>query len=599
MSSDTDPLAIGPHQPESELLKVVAVLNSGDVERAEQLCFGILENNPNFALAMSLLAEIYMRQGRVSDALKYSEQAVAAAPNDAAVLNNHAGLLNRSERSAEALEMADAALRLEPDLAEAHGNRASALVRLFRFAEARKALELALELKEELKPLISGIFVLLYGEEGQYKTARKLADAIANENPGVLEFALNRHRFTMYTPSLSRREERESTIALWNATPKSSDVVVRSTPRDYAPNRPLRIGYFSADFKKHPVSEFLKPVLQRHDPSHFQTILYDVTPEPDDVSQVIKGLADKYHRGVEQSDYELAQTISDDDVDLLVDLTGVFNDNRLNVFRYRPAPLQLMWIGYSGTSGLTEMDYVIADDYVCPRDADADFVEKIVRLPHHYLCHEIRDVPAFPFNPFAQVSAGITFGNFNNHMKLNTDVIRVWSEILKRVPNSNLYLKAAGFSNANIRTHVRRQFEARGIESQRLKITAHIVGDAHMNAYNEVDIALDPFPYCGTTTTVDALSMGVPVVTLVGERWVQRTSYGFLTGMGWGSLCATTEQEYMDIAIGLAQNPAQLRSMKAEGREKFLASPLCDPDRFTKELEAAYRTVWQQHCENV
>lgn len=599
MPSDAKPPLSANSEAHAELARAVEAVSRGNLSLAEGLCLNILNTTPDFAQALSLLAEVCWQQQRISEALEYSTHAVEVAPDDALVLNNHADLLNRYDRPTDALAAAEQALTLHPDLAEAHVNRATALASLFRFNEARKALDHALTLKRELKPVVYGNLVLLHGAEGQYQTARKFADAAAEEFPGVYELALNRHRLSMYTPGMTRQEERDRTRAFWDATPTpGKDTVKKNTSIVSSDSRPLRVGYFSADFKKHPVSMFLKPVLQRHDSAAFYTVLYDVTPEPDDYSQVIRALANEYHCGLEQSDTELAQSIADDEIDLLVDLTGVFNNNRLNVFRYKPAPVQAMWIGYSGTSALTEMDYVIADRYVCPDDADADFTESIVRLPDHYLCHEAADIAVSPRNPFVQATSGVTFGNFNNHMKLNSDVIRVWSEILKRVPNSKLYLKAPGLKSSELRRHVRRQFEARGVESNRLKISGPLSAEAHMSAYNEVDIALDPFPYCGTTTTVDALSMGIPVVTLVGERWVQRTSYGFLKGMGWESLCASTEQEYMDIAIGLAKNPARLQALKASGREKFVTSPVCDPDRFTRTLEDAYRMMWKQYCES-
>lgn len=599
MPSDAKPPLSAHAEADAELLRAADAVSRGDLCLGENLCLHILNVAPDFAQALSLLAEIRWQQQRTTEALEYSTLSVTAAPKDAMVLNNRADLLNRYDRPVEALQAAEAALTLDPDLAEAHVNRGTALTSLFRFTEAKKVFEHALALKKELRAVVYGNLIILHGAEGQYQTARKFADTVVEEFPGVYALALNRHRFSMYTPSITRRVERDTTKAFWDATPApEKEAVKKNISIDASTNRRLRVGYFSADFRNHPVSRFLKPVLQRHDSKKIHTVLYDVTPKSDDFSPVIRELADDYHCGLQQSDAELAQSIADDRIDLLVDLTGVFNNNRLNVFRYKPAPVQAMWIGYSGTSGLTEMDYVIADNFVCPNDADADFMESIVRLPDHYLCHEAADITVLPRNPFAQSTSGVTFGNFNNHMKLNSDVIRVWSEILKRVPNSKLYLKAPGFKSSELRQHVRRQFEARGVDNSRLKVSGPLSLEAHMSAYNEVDIALDPFPYCGTTTTVDALSMGIPVVTLVGERWVQRTSYSFLNGMGWESLCASTEKEYMDIAIGLAKNPSRLQALKASGREKFVGSALCDPDRFTKNLENAYRMMWQQYCES-
>lgn len=579
--------------------QAVASYSAGNIVEAERLCIEIQSLDSTYAHALGLLSAIRVHQNRLDEALTFSTQAVALAPDDATLINGYADVLNRTEKPSEALAKADMALGLRPDFAEAYINRGIALTAQYRFTEARKAFDRALSLNPNLKAIVLGNLALLHGEEGQYETSRKYSDAVAAENPGNYAYAFIRYRFSMYTPSVTRREERERTETVWICAPAIAQPVHRQSPPNLVPDRKLKVGYFSSDFKRHPVAMFLEPVLARHDRAQFETRLYDTTPNPDAFSEVIKGLADGYHCGLNQADEVLAQTIADDGVDILVDLTGLFQNCRLNVFRYRPAPVQASWIGYSGTSGLEEMDYVIADKHVCPSDADADFVESIIRLPDHYLCFEAHDVPMLPAGAWSPRPAGVTFGSFNNHMKLNSDVVRVWAEIIKRVPNSRLYLKAPKFGNSELRQHIRKQFEARGVDRGRLTFSGPVDAQAHLNAYNEIDIALDPFPYCGTTTTVDALSMGVPVVTLVGERWVQRTSYSFLTGMGWDSLCASSEQEYMDIAIKLAQNRTQLQGMKAKGRQQFLASPMCDPDRFTRNLETAYQTMWKDHCSSV
>lgn len=576
----------------------VRIYGDGDVSGADKLCQEILQQFPEHAQTLALLSAIRVHQNRLEHALELSNRAVELAPDDVKIINVSVDALNRCEKPVEALAAADKALSIDPGYPEAHVNRGVALTALYRFGEARKSFERALELKPELKLIVYGNLAMMHSEEGQYETARKYAEAVVEDKPGVYAYNYIRFKYSVYTPSVTRRQERDNMAAVWESIPAVDQVVSQPVTSPPLPEKKLKVGYLSSDFKRHPVAEFLKPILGRHDRRDFTVKLYDTTPDSDEYGESLHGLADEYHCGVAQTDKALAQSISDDGVDILVELTGLMMNNRLNVLRYRAAPIQASWIGYSGTSALKEMDYVIADNYVCPPDADADFTENIVRLPDNYLCSEPGEAPLMASTTWNPPYPGITFGSFNNHMKLNSSVVRVWAEILKRVPNSRLFLKAPRFSNADLRRHVRKQFEACGVAPERLKLSGPVDRLAHLIAYNEVDIALDPFPYCGTTTTVEALSMGVPVVTLVGERWVQRTSYGFLSGMGWDSLCAFSEKEYIDIAIGLAKNPAQLQSMKATGREKFRASPMCDPDRFTRHLEAAYRMMWQRHCES-
>ena len=576
--------------------EAVAAYSQGDLERSETLCATILRGDPNHAHTLNLLAAVRMNQNRRQDALSVSSRAIQLAPHDEIIWTGRSDILNRCQDPQGALQAADEALRLSSSLAQALINRGIALVALYRFSEAKDSLQKAQEISPELKPVVQGNLVLLHGEEGQYETARKIADSLAIEYPEDHGFAVIRARFSMYTPSISRREEFERTTAAWQARPGLPAPLCSPESMDRTPSRKLRVGYFSSDFKDHPVAHFLKPVLSRHEKNNFETVLYDVTPDSDHVGKEIRSLGDSYHCGLDQTDDELAKTITDDKIDILVDLTGQFKDNRLNVFRFRPAPIQASWIGYSGTSGLPQMDYVVADSYVCPPDADNDFSEKIVRLPNHYLCFDPETVRDEHLSLPSDETGGVVFGSFNNHMKLNTEVIRVWSEILKRVRGARLFLKTGRFENVALRQHVRQQFESLGVTGDQLMLKGHLPRDKHLTAYNDIDIALDPFPYCGTKTTVDALSMGVPVITLVGERWVQRTSYGFLAGMGMEDHCVKTERDYIDKAIELAVDVQRLREMKTLGREKFITSPLCAPSTFTKHLETAYRSMWHAYC---
>jgi protein O-GlcNAc transferase len=579
-----------------ELEDAVKACNSGDYGRAELLCTEILSGNPRHPNTLCLLAGVRLKQNRAKDALDLSAQAVEVAPNSASILADRSDILNRCKLPQEALKSADDSILIDGTFVKAHINRGIALVALYRFAEAKRAFLLASDIDPGWNPVALANTVLLHCEEGRYETARKIADALAHEYPSEHAIALLSARLSMYTPSVTRREEYQRSVSVWDTKTQSIEPLSNIEPRAARPQSKIKIGYFSADFKDHPVSQFLRPVLERHDRKNFEIIIIDVTPIPDDVSQEIRNLADGYHCGVHQTDRALAQSIQTEEVDILVDLTGRLENNRLNTFRFQPAPVQVSWIGYSGASGLPEMNYVLTDSFVCPVGYEEDFSEQVVRLPDHYLCFEpeafANRIPVMP------VTGNVTFGSFNNHAKLNVEVVRVWSEILKRVSGSRLFLKSGRLSDPLLREHIRKQFQAYGITSDRLTIMHHVEPADHLLAYNNVDIALDLFPYCGTTTTVDALAMGVPVVTLVGERWIQRTSFGFLKGMGMESTCAHTVKEYVDIATGMAQDVTSIRKSKLNRRDAFFRSAMCDTKRFTLNLEAAYREMWKAHCEN-
>ena len=588
-----------PSLPDNETFKEVLeepvnAYNKGDYDKAELLCCKILSGDPLHPNALCLLAAVRLKQNRANEALDLSAQAVEVAPNSASILAERSDILNRCKLHQEALNLADDSIHFDSTLVKAHINRGIALVALYRFAEAKREFSLASDIEPRCKPIALANTVLLHCEEGRYETARKIADVLVQEYPDDHAVALLGARLSMYTPSITRREEYERSVSVWDTKSEDIEPLPYSQPRDPLSKRKVKIGYFSADFKDHPVSQFLMPVLEQHDRKKFEISVIDVTPVPDEVSQKIRNFSDVYHCGVHQTDRSLAESIRTEQIDILVDLTGRLENNRLNTFRFQPAPIQVSWIGYSGTSGMQQMDYVLTDSFVCPVGYEEDFSEQVVRLPGHYLCFDpaifAKRIPIMPF------TGNVTFGSFNNHAKLNVDVVRVWSEILKRVSGSRLFLKSGRLNNPLLREHIRKQFQSYGIVSHRLTIMHHVEPADHLLAYNSVDIALDPFPYCGTTTTVDALAMGVPVVTLVGERWIQRTSFGFLKGMGMESTCAPTEKDYIDIATSLAQDVPNIRKTKLERREAFFNSAVCDTRTFTLNLEAAYRAMCESHC---
>ncbi len=596
MARDSSSIVTGRDQLSAQLIKARELYGVGLFHEAEQICTTLLDQSPSSIQAMSLLSAIYTKTHRGAEALVLTAKVIQLAPNDAEVHTTRAAVLNDGTLFEEALAAANRAMQLKPGYADALIQFGIALKGLYRFSEALNAFRDALSLKPALKSFVESNLVILHAEEGQYETSRRYADALVSENPNVNMFASMRHRFGLYTPSLTRKDELERAQAYWDTKPwpvgynrSRQRVNVRAGDR-------IKIGYFSSDFKTHPVSKFLMPVLKAHDQKKFQIGLIDTTPNRDTFSETVRSNVDFYHDGLFQSDTELASSIQHLGVDILIDLTGIFKDNRLNVFRCRPAPIQVSWIGYSGTTALKEMDYIIADGFVCPADADEDFTEEIVRLPDTYLCYENADL-GVPPRPFRLPGEAVTFGSFNNHLKLNQKVIGAWAEILKRTPRSRLFLKSLDFQSSALRQHIRRQFEARGISKERLRLEGPLSQEAHFAAYNQVDIALDPFPYCGTTTSAEALSMGVPLITLIGERWVQRTTYGFLSNIGVPELAVTSEAAYINLAIKLAQDPIKLEQLRGQIKDSFAKSPISDAETFTRNLEAAYRKMWMTYCE--
>ena len=364
-----------------------------------------------------------------------------------------------------------------------------------------------------------------------------------------------------------------------------------------ARQRQLRIGYVSADFKQHSVAHFIEPVIAAHDKSKFEVFCYSNNLMADEVTQRIQSACAHWRVIADQSDEVVAKQIREDGIDILVDLAGHTPQNRLLVFARKPAPVQATWIGYPNTTGLTTMDYRITDAFADPvGDSDHFYTEKLIRLPECFSCFEApRESPQVGALP-ALATGHITFGSFNNPLKFTPDVIEQWSHILKRVQNSRLVLKYQGLDSAFMSGLMREQFLKHGIASDRLDILGKDVSQFdHMNRYNQIDIGLDPFPYNGTTTTCDALWMGVPVVVLAGNTHVSRVGVSQMQNIGLPQLIARDANDYVQIATTLAGDLEKLVALRDGLRARMSESPLTNVTRFTRNVEAAYQVMWHNH----
>lgn len=369
-----------------------------------------------------------------------------------------------------------------------------------------------------------------------------------------------------------------------------------STPSINAagPRRPLRIGYVSSDFRQHAVSHFIEPVLTAHDQSKFELFAYYHHTVVDDMTKRIQSVVQNWRSLVGKSDENIAAMIRADGIDILVDLAGHTATNRLPMFARKPAPVQVTWLGYPNTTGLRAMDFRITDAFADPPGmTEAFHSEKLHRMPETFSCYSAPvDAPTVAPLP-AQRTGRVTFGSFNNFAKITTEVIQAWSNILKRIPTATLFLKYKDLESVSMTQFIHHQFMTRGVLVSQLRIQGDDASHVeHMNRYNAIDIALDPFPYNGTTTTLDALWMGVPVITLEGTSHVGRVGVSQLSNLGLQELIAHNQSEYVDIAVALAGNLEKLAALRAGMRERMLASPLMNVDRFTRNLETAYQQMW-------
>lgn len=372
------------------------------------------------------------------------------------------------------------------------------------------------------------------------------------------------------------------------------------TPRLSVPARsregPLRVGYFSPDFRRHPVGWLFAPVLEEHDRSAIETFCYHSPPSPshadDDLTRRLRNAAAHWIDARDWSDERLAARIAEDRIDLLVDLAGQTFGARIGVFAAKPAPVQASWLGYFNTTGLPTVDAFITDPHSSPEGQDRWFSEKLVRLPDSRFCFVAPPHMPEPGPLPALAKGAITFGCCNHMGKINARVLALWSEILAAVPGSTLLIQARALDDGSNAERFAAMAQAAGIARERLVLRRFQPAELAARIYREIDIALDPFPFCGGQTSLDALWMGVPVVTLPGELIASRQTAGFLANLGLSHHAAGGAAAYRDIAIGLARDTAALSELRAGLRPRMQASPLCDVPRFTRNLER----TWTDLC---
>ena len=516
--------------------------------------------DPRLAEAHSNLGNVLAELGQYDDALAAHRDAMAARPDSADIVYNFGNALKDSGRLDEAADAYAHAIRLDPDHAASHGN-----LGIVRMAQGR------------LEDAIAG-----YGRAIELRPDD--SDAFSN-----LLFCLN----------YDERQNPEQLLAAHRAWDRRYTAAAPATyANDRTPTRRLRIGYVSPDFRTHSVAYFLTPLLEAHDRRAVELYCYADVARPDAVTAHLQSLSDRWLSTVGMSHEALAERIQADRIDILVDLAGHTAHNRLRVFARKPAPVQVTWLGYSNTTGLRAMDYRIVDDVTDPPGAaDTLATETLVRLAGGFICYGGAAHAPEPSAAPCLTSGAVTFGSFNNPAKVSPATFDVWARLLTRLPNARLLLKGKSFADSGTRALFLSEMRNRGIASERIELLAWLPsGSAHLALYDRVDIALDPFPYNGTTTTCEALWMGVPVVTLRGDRHAARVGASLLTQAGLTDWIADSIDAYVETALALAANPDALNTLRNTLRARLFVSPLCARENFARRLEAAYAAMWQRWC---
>ncbi len=562
----------------------------GNAEEAHRLFHKVLEHQPRHADALYFLGCSAISDGRELEAIDYFEKAAEARPNDAVFRFLLAGTLFSLGRSAEAAIAFQAGVDLQPENVDMAGNMWMAMLEAGRDEEARIAVERARDAglkSSQIDATLAGI----YRDHGRLEESIAAYRRVLESKPGDyvnysnMLFALN--YLEAYDAAALFAESLK--YAARYARPYVAPQPERSWPRK------LRIGYVSPDFRAHVVAFFFEPIMENHERSKFEIFCYYSHRADDRFTDKLRSLSDHWLDCVHFSDAELAERIRADRIDILVDLAGHTGDNRLQVFAMKPAPVQATYLGYPGTTGLRAIDYRISDARADPPEADRLSAEQLVRLPDCFHCYRApSDSPEV--GPLPADAAGyITFGCFNNFTKLSPAFLNAAARVLLAVPDSRLWLKSRALGVQYVADRVREDFARAGVDPARIELTdwKRSLGD-HLLAYGRVDIALDSFPYHGTTTTCEALWMGVPVVSVEGDRHAARVGSSLLHAVGLEELLAVDVEGYIATAAALAGDRARLKALRAGLRDRMRLSPLTDAPRFTRNLERAYLDMWEE-----
>jgi predicted O-linked N-acetylglucosamine transferase (SPINDLY family)/predicted SAM-dependent methyltransferase len=551
----------------------------------------ILESDPGYADASYFLGVIAQGEGRNDEAVTLFRSAVAAKPDEATFLFALGTQYYRARRFDEAVTTFRSGLAFRPGDPDAQNDLGASLMELGRLEEALAILE----------PLVAAngeFFPACYNLANLYRHQGRIDDAIAQYRRAIelRPDHLDSHCCLLFTLNYSDKYDADTVSAEHRRFGERHARAAPGPEPDRRWPRKLRIGYLSPDFRSHVVASFIGPALARHDREKFELFCYYTNPEHDEDTARLRSYAEHWSDCAGLSDNALADRIRGHRIDILVDLAGHTSGHRIGVLAMKPAPVQVTYLGYPNTTGLPTVDYRITDAIADPPgDADTLNVEQLLRLPRSFLCYrpgpDLHDSGPLP----ALRNGYVTFGCFNNFLKLSDSFLDAAALVLKEVPGSRLVLKGRPLEAPSVAARVQQRFAAAGVAPERLELRGWTAAvEDHLGAYREIDIALDSFPYNGTTTTCEAVWMGVPVVTLQGDRHAARVGASLLNSLGLVSLVARNVEEFVRICARLATDLEGTAALRAGLRDRLRASPLMDEAGFTRELERCYQEIWME-----
>lgn len=618
-------LVLNESYPEAHSNLCLALNDLRNFAEAEKHGLRAIELRPGFPDALHNLAKVCSVQQKWDMSIFYCLKSLEVQPDQPLFLFQLGFALSKLGRLQEAIEQYRKAVSLKPDYAEAHNHLAGLLFRAGDHKQPLHHFRRALEIKDD--PLIHFNYAVVLQYLGKLDDAKQQYKKVLGYDPNFLEANSNMisillsqglhkeayeylHKVLRFDPAHIGTKDCLLLHYLYDADIDAQEIDAahrewgervtaqfptpeRKWPNDRNPERPLRVGFVSGDFREHAVMRFLKNVLEGFDPREVEFFCYSNNKYTDAISQRLKEISTGWWDIAGMNDQKVVDLIQFDRIDILVDLAGHTTDNRLLVFAHKPAPIQVNWLGYPCTTGLTTMDYRLTDAIADPPESKDWHSEELVRLPEGFLSFTtIQEAPESTGPPHLG-SGVITFGCFNNNAKITPPVISLWAEILNRVPDSRMFLKNDALRSPGVKEFWLERFQEHSVSLDRIELLPRVEYYVdHLALYNQVDVALDVFPYNGTTTTCEAMWMGVPVVTLKGNRHVGRVSASLLTRVGLEELIAENPEEYVENVVSLAGDSEKITELRHDLRRRMQRTALGDGTRFTRTLEKAFRDMW-------
>lgn len=585
--------------PTKQFIQLKSLLTSGHLAEATRQAEALQEEYPHHLELMWILAKLYQESNDLPQLQKQLELINEQFPNEVQALVQLANLNFRLKNNKEALSYINKAEHLAPEDVQVLNHKSLILNETFQYNEAIEALEKIVSLGKASVYVWNNLG-MTYQSLGMFDLAEqhylKAIELAGNKDDSSYN---NLILLNHYIPSSSQKKIFNLSTR-WERKYAKKIKKVNLIKTEKTANKILRIGLFSDGFRIHPVGQMITQILELLPSHEIELFAYSTNLKDDPITQRIKKCVAHWVTVDHLNEQQFAELLAEDNLDILFDLSGHMSGSRLKTVVMKPAPIIIKWVGgLVNTTGISTVDYLLSDAIESPVGVDEWYTEKLIRMPHDYVCYEAPGYSHDVYSPPALHNGYITLGCFNNPQKINNIVLEKWAEIMHQLPNSRLFLKSFQFNSSILVENVTKEMESLGITKERLIIEGPSSHSELLKAYNKVDIALDPWPYSGGLTTCEAMFMGVPVVTYPGPTFAGRHSASHLTNAGLGQLVVDSWEEYVSLVLDLASDTENLANIRQHLRNALLESPVCDAHSFARHFSNAMRAIWQRHCEGL